>query len=130
MTQINFLKKYPNNEKPVARGPRQTLIFTKKAVTVDASTNIVGFLNSPITNAHGFLAVGYAFVGGFIASLPSVCLQPCLLNVNSPESRGAALTAANLIIQLAHGAEPSSITLMSTVLHVDRQFSFNFTVSD
>ena len=90
----------------------------------------VGLLNGHFTNAHGFLAVGYAFVGGFVASLPSVCVRPCLLNVNPPESRGAALTAANLIIQLARGAGPSSITLMSTILHVDRQFSFNFTVSD
>jgi hypothetical protein len=122
MTQIIFPKKYPDDKKPVARGPRQTLIFTKKAVTVDTSTSVVGFLNIHFTNAHGFLAVGYAFVGGFIASLPSVCVQPCLLNVNPPESRGAALTAATLINQLAHGAGPSSITVMSTVLHVDRQF--------
>jgi translation initiation factor 4G len=89
----------------------------------------VGLLNGHFTNAHGVLAVGYSFVGGFVASLPSVCVRPCLLNVNPPESRGAALTAANLIIQLARGAGPSCITLMSAILRVDRQFSFNFTVS-
>jgi MFS family permease len=88
----------------------------------------MGLLNGNFTNARSFLTVGLAFIGGFIASLPSVCVRPCLINVNPPESRGAALTAANLTIQLARGAGPSSITLMSAILKVDRQFSFNITV--
>lgn len=89
----------------------------------------LGLLNGRFTNAHGYQAVGYAFFGGFVASLPSVCVRPCLINVNPPETRGAALTAANLIIQLARGAGPSSITLLGAILKVDRQHSFNITVS-
>jgi translation initiation factor 4G len=86
-------------------------------------------LNGHFTNAHGIFAIGCSFLGGFVASLPSVCARPCLINVDPPEARGAALTAANLTIQLARGAGPSSITLMSAILRVDRQFSFNITVS-
>lgn len=89
----------------------------------------LGLLNGTFTNARGLMAVGYAFLGGFVASLPSVCVRPCLINVNPPETRGAALTAANLIIQLARGAGPSSITLLGAILQVDRQTSFNITVS-
>jgi translation initiation factor 4G len=89
----------------------------------------LGLLNGTFTNARGLMAVGYAFLGGFVASLPSVCVRPCLINVNPPETRGAALTAANLIIQLARGAGPSSITLLGAIMQVDRQTSFNITVS-
>lgn len=89
----------------------------------------IALLNGHFTNAHGIYAIGCSFLGGFVASLPSVCARPCLINVNPPEARGAALTAANLTIQLARGAGPSSITLMSAILRVDRQFSFNITVS-
>jgi translation initiation factor 4G len=89
----------------------------------------LGLLNGTFRNAHGLLAVGYSFLGGSIASLPSVCVRPCLINVNPPETRGAALTAANLIIQLARGAGPSCITLLGAILKLDRQFSFNVTVS-
>ena len=67
-------------------------------------------------------------MGGLIASLPSVNVRPCIINVNPPETRGAALTAANLIINLARGAGPSCITLMGAIWGVNRQFSFNVTV--
>jgi predicted MFS family arabinose efflux permease len=89
----------------------------------------VVLLNGHFTNARGLMAAGCAFLGGFMASLPSVSVRPCLINVNPPESRGAALTLANLVIQFARGAGPSSVTALSAILKVDRQFSFNLTVS-
>jgi translation initiation factor 4G len=63
-----------------------------------------------------------------IASLPSVSVRPCIINVNPPESRGAALTAANLIIQLARGIGPSCITLLSAIFGANRRFSLNITL--
>jgi translation initiation factor 4G len=88
----------------------------------------VGLLNGSFTNAHGVEAVFYSFMGGLIASLPSVNVRPCIINVNPPETRGAALTAANLIVCLARGIGPSCITLMGAIWHVNRRFSFNVTV--
>jgi translation initiation factor 4G len=88
----------------------------------------LALLNGSFTNAHGFAAVFFSFMGGLIASLPSVNVRPCIINVNPPETRGAALTAANLIINLARGAGPSCITLMGAIWGVNRQFSFNVTV--
>jgi len=88
----------------------------------------VALLNGSTTNAHGFQAVFFSFMGGLIASLPSVNVRPCIINVNPPETRGAALTAANLIINLARGAGPSCITLMGAIWGVNRQYSFNVTV--
>jgi translation initiation factor 4G len=85
-------------------------------------------LNVHFPNAHGWGAVLCALSGGLIASLPSVNVRPCLINVNPPETRGAALTAANLIINVARGAGPSCITLMGAVFQFNRQFSFNVTV--
>lgn len=88
----------------------------------------IALLNGSFTNAHGFEAVFFSFMGGLVASLPSVNVRPCIINVNPPETRGAALTAANLIINLARGAGPSCITLMGYIWGVNRQFSFNVTV--
>jgi len=85
-------------------------------------------LNGSWTNAHGYTAWTCSLLGGCIASLPSVNVRPCLINVNPPETRGAALTAANLIVNLARGIGPSCITLMATVWGVNRTFSFNVTL--
>ena len=71
-----------------------------------------GMLNVRTTRAHGPLGVLFAFGSGLIASLPSVNVRPCLINVNPPETRGAALTAANLLIQLGRGMGPSCVTLL------------------
>eukprot|EP00538_Stauroneis_constricta_P006473 CAMPEP_0119551606 /NCGR_PEP_ID=MMETSP1352-20130426/4811_1 /TAXON_ID=265584 /ORGANISM="Stauroneis constricta, Strain CCMP1120" /LENGTH=743 /DNA_ID=CAMNT_0007597691 /DNA_START=81 /DNA_END=2312 /DNA_ORIENTATION=- len=87
-----------------------------------------GLLNSDFPNPRGYLAMFYSASGGIIASLPSVNVRPCILNVNPPETRGATLTAANLIIMLARGVGPSCITLMGSLLNVNRQFSFNVTL--
>mmetsp|Transcript_6412 Transcript_6412/g.13868 ORF Transcript_6412/g.13868 Transcript_6412/m.13868 type:complete len:763 (-) Transcript_6412:4-2292(-) len=57
-----------------------------------------------------FMPCIYAFAGGCLASMPSVNVRPCIINVNPPEIRGAALTCANLIISAARGAGPSFFT--------------------
>merc|ERR1712232_1287917 len=51
--------------------------------------------------------------------------RPCLINVNPPEMRGAALTAANSVINLARGIGPSFLTWICSLFDVDRTFSFN-----
>lgn len=66
-----------------------------------------------------------ALSGGLIANLPSVNVRPCLINVNPPEMRGAALTAANSIINLARGIGPSFLTWICSIFNVNRTFSFN-----
>lgn len=87
-----------------------------------------GLLNSEFPNKHGYKAMGYSILGGLIASLPSVNARPCILNVNPPETRGAALTAANLLITLGRGMGPSCITLMGSIFEMSRQTSFNITL--
>jgi translation initiation factor 4G len=89
----------------------------------------VGLLNSTSPNAHGFWGISYAIMGGLIPSLPSVNVRPCLINVNPPESRGASLTTANLLINLGRGVGPCCITLIQSMFKVDRKFAFNVTVS-
>ena len=68
-------------------------------------------------------------LSGLIASLPSVNVRPCLINVNPPETRGASLTAANLFIQLGRGLGPSCVTLLGNVWKLDRTAAFNVTLT-
>lgn len=77
----------------------------------------------------GYLAMTYSLLGGCIASLPSVNVRPCIINVNPPETRGAALTASNLLITLGRGIGPSCITLMGTIAKLSRQTAFNWTLT-
>lgn len=88
----------------------------------------VGLLNTSFTNAHGYLGFLFSVGGGLIASLPSVNVRPILINVNPPETRGAALTAANLLIQLGRGVGPSCVTLLQSIFSINRQCAFNVTV--
>jgi len=88
----------------------------------------VGLLNTHFTNAHGPWGFFYSISAGLIASLPSVNVRPCLINVNPPETRGASLTAANLLINLGRGVGPSCATLMVSTLRVDRRVAFNTAV--
>jgi hypothetical protein len=60
--------------------------------------------------------------------MPAVNVRPCLINVNPPETRGASLTAANLIVNLARGIGPSFITIFGTTFGFTRQVSFNLTL--
>jgi translation initiation factor 4G len=75
------------------------------------------------------LALMLSFTGGCIANLPAVNVRPCLLNVNPPETRAAAMTTANIMIQIARGSGPSLIILLQRLHGVTRQYSFNLSVS-
>jgi MFS family permease len=97
--------------------------------TVCGILPFLGLLNSDFPNKHGFKAMGFSILGGCIASLPSVSVRPCILNVNPPETRGAALTAANLLVTLGRGIGPVFITLMGSIFGMSRQSSFNITLS-
>ena len=85
-------------------------------------------LNTSFTNAHTIGAMVLATSAGFTLSLPSVCVRPCLLNVNPPETRSAALTAATLFTNIGKGFGPSCVTLLISLFHVDRHFAMNLTV--
>lgn len=85
-------------------------------------------LNTHFTRAHSVYGVLLALSSGMIASLPAVNVRPCLINVNPPETRGASLTAANLLISLGRGIGPSCVTLMGSIFNVDRSFSINVTL--
>ena len=99
------------------------------AITTElALVPFVGMLNVKSTRAHGPLGILFAFGSGLIASLPSVNVRPCLINVNPPEARGAALTAANLLIQLGRGMGPSCVTLMVSLANTSREEALNLTL--
>jgi len=87
----------------------------------------LGMLNVRIPRAHGTLGILFSFGSGVIASLPSVNVRPCLINVNPPETRGAALTAANLLINLGRGIGPSCVTLLG--MYFSRQDALNLTLT-
>ncbi|KAL3935031.1 MAG: hypothetical protein SGBAC_009367 [Bacillariaceae sp.] len=76
----------------------------------------------------GYLAMTYAILCGTVASLPSVNVRPCIINVNPPETRGAALTASNLFITLGRGIGPSCITLLG-IVGFSRRNAFNMTLT-
>jgi MFS family permease len=107
---------------------RSYLPLFMSATTLLGILPFLGLLNSHFSSARGPRAVFFSISGGIIASLPAVNVRPVLINVNPPETRGASLTAANLLINLGRGFGPSCITLMGTIWHVDRKFAFNVTV--
>lgn len=86
--------------------------------------------NNIDTHQHHFFIIPltllpyYAFLGGFIANLPSVNIRPALLSVNLPETRGALLTATNVLVSLARGIGPVMLTSTMTVFQWSRQTSF------
>lgn len=79
-------------------------------------------------NGASFLAIFLSFIGPCVANLPSVNVRPCILNVNPPETRGAAMTAANLMVNVGRGAGPSIITLSQQFFYATRQYSFNLSL--
>ncbi len=89
---------------------------------------LYGFINGQFTRARSAQGLLLSFASGLIASLPAVSVRPCLLNVNPPETRGATLTAANLLITLGRGVGPSCITLLSVFCGCSRKSAFNITV--
>ena len=97
----------------------QSKLFATLHGRFDLSGNFpfLGLLNSSFPDHHGYKAMVYSILGGCIASLPSVNIRPCINNVNPPESRGTALTAANLVITLGRGIGPSCITIVGSFFH-------------
>jgi MFS family permease len=80
---------------------------------------------------NNWVAMMYTFLGGVLASLPSVSVRPCIINVNPPETRGAALTAANLMVTLARGMGPCCITVLVGMFpgYMNRRTALNITLS-
>ena len=107
---------------------RSYLPIFMSVTTVLGIIPFVILFNTTFTNAHSIPAFMIALFAGLIASLPSVNVRPCILNVNPPETRSAALTAANLFIMVGRGFGPSCITLMVAILHVDRKYALNVSV--
>jgi translation initiation factor 4G len=73
----------------------------------------LALLNDPTYTQANWKPCLYAFAGGCLASMPSVNVRPCIINCNPPEIRGAALTAANLVINSARGTGVSSFCSVS-----------------
>jgi translation initiation factor 4G len=88
----------------------------------------LALLNSEFPNHTGFRSKFYCVTGGLIATLPSVNVRPCIINVNPPESRGAALTATNLFVTLGRGMGPTFIVLLGSIFDASRKSSFNITL--
>lgn len=112
----------------VQRKDRRLLPLFMAFTTEFGILPFLGMLNVKIPRAHGTLGVVFAFGSGLVASLPSVNVRPCLINVNPPETRGAALTAANLLINLGRGVGPSCVTLLG-LYNVTRQNALNLTLT-
>ena len=114
--------------------PRRRLPLFMSIATLIGILPFLALLDDP--SYHGYDRPSlwkpylYAFFAGCISSLPSVNVRPCLINVNPPELRGAALTAANLIINLARGAGPTFLTTMMGVWNIDRTYGLNVLVSE
>jgi len=107
---------------------RTLLPLFMAATTLLGTFPFLGLLDLDLNKDGIQVCILLSFVGGLIANLPSVNVRPCLLNVNPPETRGAAMTAANLMINVARGAGPSLITISQKIFGVTRQYSFNITL--
>jgi len=111
------------------KGDRSFLPLYMGAATFFGIFPFLILLNSHFQNHNGYSSKFYSLLGGCIASLPSVNVRPCIINVNPPESRGAALTAANLFVTLGRGTGPLCITLLGSIFAASRQSSFSITLS-
>jgi len=95
--------------------------------TVLGIAPFLGLLDLKLSGGS-LLAIFLAFTAPCIANLPSVNVRPCILNVNPPETRGAAMTAANMMVNVARGFGPSLVTLSQRYLGASRQYSFNLSL--
>lgn len=75
----------------------------------------LALINDPTYHDGSWRPCLYAFAGGCLASMPIVNIRPCIINCNPPEIRGAALTAANLVINAARGTGVSGSSKMRTL---------------
>mmetsp|Transcript_16916 Transcript_16916/g.19318 ORF Transcript_16916/g.19318 Transcript_16916/m.19318 type:complete len:629 (-) Transcript_16916:1800-3686(-) len=111
------------------KGNRSYLPIFMAVATFLGIFPFVALLNSNFLHHNGYRAKLYSVLGGCIASFPSVNIRPCIINVNPPETRGAALTAANLLVTLGRGMGPSCIVLLGSIFHLSRQLSLNITLA-
>ncbi|KAL7541631.1 hypothetical protein ACHAXR_011083 [Thalassiosira sp. AJA248-18] len=112
-----------------SRADRRYLPLFMALTTLLGIAPFLALLDDPSYDHAGLIPCFYAFAGGCLASMPSVNVRPCIINVNPPEIRGAALTAANLIINAARGAGPSFLTTMLMgVFGVNRASGFNIMI--
>ena len=112
-----------------SRSDRSYLPIFMAVTTFFGMTPFLALLNDESYDHAGWIPCLYSFSGGCIASLPSVNIRPCIINVNPPEIRGAALTTANLIINSARGIGPTCLTSMISIWGIDRAYGFNILVS-
>jgi MFS family permease len=128
------------------RYDRSYLPLFMATTTVLGIVPFVWLLNSTFLTARSIRGIALVGMGGLIASLPSVLVRPCILNVNPPETRGAAMTTANLLVQLGRGIGPTCISAIQTIgnlivlrynattftnsstIIVDRKFAFNLVI--
>lgn len=111
------------------RGNRSNLPLYMATSTFTGILPFLILLNSDYPDHNGYKAKILSILGGLIANLPSVNIRPCILNVNPPESRGAALTTANLFVTLGRGIGPSFVTLFGSIFDASRQTAFNVSLS-
>lgn len=112
-----------------SRADRRYLPLFMALTTLLGIGPFLALLDDPNYDHAGLVPCLYAFTGGCLASMPSVNIRPCIINVNPPEIRGAALTAANLIINAARGAGPTVLTtVMMGMLGVNRASGFNIMI--
>jgi len=53
----------------------------------------------------------FAFSTGILANIAGINVRPALINVNLPEARPAALSVANLTVNMARGLSPLCVTM-------------------
>jgi len=112
-----------------SRADRRYLPLFMSLTTLLGIAPFLALLDDPTYEVASWKPCVYAFAGGCLASMPSVNVRPCIINVNPPEIRGAALTAANLIINAARGAGPSFLTtILMGIWGVDRAVGFNIMI--
>ncbi|KAL9183619.1 hypothetical protein ACHAXT_004475 [Thalassiosira profunda] len=113
-----------------SRADRRYLPLFMAFTTLLGVAPFLALLDDDSYDRAGPMPCFYAFVGGCLASMPSVNVRPCIINVNPPEIRGAVLTTANLIINAARGAGPSFLTaILMGILQEDRSTGFNVMIS-
>ena len=69
------------------------------------------------------------FLAGILANINGTNVRPLLLNVNLPETRGSAVSVANLVANLGKGLGPSFANAWMERLGGSRQGAFNVILS-
>jgi len=83
-------------------------------------------INTSATSATFFILV-CSFATGCLANIAGINVRPALINVNLPEARPAALSVANLVVNLARGLSPVLVTVIQ-VAGGSRLMAFNLVI--